>query len=161
MKLYFLSIVLILSMASVAQVTGVSLKASGLTCSMCSNAINKALKTLDFVEKVEANIKDYSFEISFKAGYPVDFNRIKKKVEEAGFSVAGFIAAIQLPTTNIKAGGTISIGNISLCFLKATTLPGTAQVKIVNKGFIPPKEYKRIKLPELVAASGTYYALIN
>ncbi|RYY10302.1 MAG: copper chaperone, partial [Chitinophagaceae bacterium] len=66
MKKIMLIITLAVSVIANAQVTGVSLKASGLTCSMCSNAINKALKKLDFVEKVDSDIKTYSFEISFK-----------------------------------------------------------------------------------------------
>ncbi|MGO8056378.1 heavy-metal-associated domain-containing protein, partial [Rhizobium leguminosarum] len=78
------------SMVSKAQVTKVSLQASGLTCSMCSNSIHKALKTLDFVDKVDADIKTYTFEISFKTNSKVDFNLIKKKVEGAGFTVSGF-----------------------------------------------------------------------
>ena len=50
------------------QVTKVSLQASGLTCSMCSNAINKSLKSLDVVENVKADVSASTFEISFKSG---------------------------------------------------------------------------------------------
>lgn len=81
-------------MATQAQVTKVYLQASGLTCSMCSNSINKALKTLDFIDKVDADIKNYTFEISFKANSIVDFDKIKKKVEDAGFSVSDFVAIL-------------------------------------------------------------------
>ena len=66
MKNIFLLLAISISMVTKAQVTKVSLQASGLTCSMCSNAINKALKSLDFVDKVEADIKNYTFEILFK-----------------------------------------------------------------------------------------------
>lgn len=81
-------------MATKARVTKVYLQASGLTCSMCSNSINKALKTLDFIDKVDADIKNYTFEISFKANSIVDFDKIKKKVEDAGFSVPDFVATL-------------------------------------------------------------------
>lgn len=160
MKLFFLFIAIIISMATTAQVKAVSLKASGLTCSMCSNAINKALKTLDFVDRVEANIKDYSFNISFKEGYTIDFNRIKKRVEDAGFSVAGFMATIEFPNTSISAGNKITVNNISLLFLRSISVNGIQQVKIVNRGFVSAKEYKLLNLPAQ-AAAGTYYALIN
>ena len=90
MKTIFLFVALAFSMATSAQVTKVSLQASGLTCSMCSNAINKALKTLDFVDEVDADIKTYTFEISFKENSNVDFDKIKTKVENAGFTVSGF-----------------------------------------------------------------------
>jgi len=61
------------------------MQASGLTCSMCSNAINKSVKSIDFVEKVMANIQTSTFEITFKPGSTIDFDLLKKKVEDAGF----------------------------------------------------------------------------
>ena len=78
MKTILLSIAIIFSVTTHAQVKSVSLQASGLTCSMCSNSINKALKTLDFIEKVDADIKTYTFKISFKPNSVVDFDLIRK-----------------------------------------------------------------------------------
>jgi copper chaperone CopZ len=79
MKNLFLLIVLLVSMASQSQVSKVYLQASGLTCSMCSKSIDKALKTLDFIEKVDADVKNYTFEISFKANSYVDFDKIRRR----------------------------------------------------------------------------------
>ena len=79
MKKIFLFIAIAFSVATNAQVTSVSLQASGLTCSMCSNSINKALKTLDFVLRVDADIKTYTFEIVFKPNANVDFDMIKEE----------------------------------------------------------------------------------
>src|SRR5215212_1169922 len=103
MKNIFLIAAIVYSVAASSQVTKVSLQASGLTCSMCSNAINKALKSLDFVDKVEANIKTSTFEITFKQGKRVDFDLLKNKVEGAGFSVANFTAAIQFNNVQLKS----------------------------------------------------------
>ena len=72
---------MIFSLHATAQIKKVSLQASGLTCSMCSNSIFKALKTLDFVDNVEANIKTSTFAITFKQGAKVDMDKLKKKVE--------------------------------------------------------------------------------
>ena len=66
MKKRLLFAALLASAITEAQIIKVSLQASGLTCSMCSNAINKSLKTIDFVDRVPADITTYSFEISFK-----------------------------------------------------------------------------------------------
>src|SRR3954467_15805301 len=71
-----------------AQVKEVTLQASGLTCAMCSNAINKALQKLPVAAKVQPNIKESSFTISIKNNSNVDFDAIRKAVESAGFSVA-------------------------------------------------------------------------
>ncbi len=77
-KILFMAAV-VFSMAANAQVTKVNLQASGLTCSMCSNPINKALKTLDFVDKIDANVKTSTFVIYFKQGKTIDFELLKKR----------------------------------------------------------------------------------
>ena len=56
-KTFAIIAILLSSVIQAQQVTKVSIQASGLTCSMCSNAINKSLRSLDFVDKVDANIK--------------------------------------------------------------------------------------------------------
>lgn len=57
MKNILLAIALPVSLGATAQISKVTLQASGLTCSMCSNSINKSLRSVDYVEKVMANIK--------------------------------------------------------------------------------------------------------
>jgi copper chaperone CopZ len=117
MKTIFLFMAIATSLATKAQVSKVSLQASGLTCSMCSNAINKALKTLDFVDNVEGDIKNYAFEISFKANSNVDFNQIKTKVEKAGFSVSSFVATIHFNNLQLKNNQALTIGDKTFVFV--------------------------------------------
>src|SRR5437588_10406331 len=102
MKKIFLIAAIGLSVAAKAQVAKVSLQASGLTCSMCSKSINKSLLTLDFIDKVDANIKTSTFEITFKHADKVDFDKLKGKVEDAGFSVARFTATIHFDNVQLK-----------------------------------------------------------
>lgn len=145
MKKIFLIAAIVYSVAANSQVTKVSLQASGLTCSMCSNAINKALKTLDFVEKVDPNIKTSTFEISLKPNSKVDFEKLKKKVEDAGFFVAGFTATIYFNNVKINSANAIIVGDKTLHFVnvKEQTLNGARNVRIINKGFVSSKEYKK------------------
>ena len=161
MKTFFLFIAVALSMAAGAQVTKVSLQASGLTCSMCSNSINKALKTLDFIEKIEADVKTYTFEISFKANSNVDFNKIKKKVEDAGFTVSGFVATIYFNNVQVKNNEPVTIDNKTFLFIntREQSLDGAKEIKVLDKGFVSSKEYKRNSFP--VSSPGTYHATIN
>ena len=144
MKAIFLFVALAFSMATSAQVTKVSLQASGLTCSMCSNSINKALKTLDFVDKIDTDIKTYTFEISFKLNSNVDFDKIKKKVENAGFTVSAFVATMYFNDVHVKDGEPVTIGDKTFHFLnvKDELFNGIKQVKLLDKGFISSKEYK-------------------
>ena len=160
MKKIFLFIAIAFSLATNAQVTKVSLQASGLTCSMCSNSINKALKTLDFVLKVDADIKTYTFEILFKTNSNVDFDMIKKKVENAGFTVSGFVATILFNNIQVINSQPVTIGDKTFLFenMKDQSLNGAKEVKVLDKGFVSPKEYKRNAFP--ISSPRTYHATI-
>ena len=152
MKNILLIAAIVYSVAASSQVTKVNLQASGLTCSMCSNAINKALKSLDFVDKVDANIKTSTFEITFKQGKNVDFERLKNKVEGAGFSVAAFTATMHFNNLKVKSSEPVVIGDKKLQFVnvKEQTLNGPKTIKVIDKGFVSSKEYKK----NSVASSG-------
>jgi len=133
------------SISSRAQVREVNLQASGLTCSMCSNAINKALKSLDYVDKVQANIKTSSFDISFKPGTKPDFDQLKKKVEDAGFSVAKFTATVHFDHVSVVNDGHLVVGDMVYHFLNVNnqTLDGDKAIRLLDKGFVSSKEYKK------------------
>jgi len=76
----------------VAEIKKVTLVASGLTCSMCSKAIFKALTKLDFVDEVKVDIEKSKFVLSFKSGKTVVIDQIKSAVADAGFSVQSLVA---------------------------------------------------------------------
>jgi copper chaperone CopZ len=147
-------------MGTKAQVSKVTLQAAGLTCSMCSNAINKALKSLDCVADVDADIKTYSFEISFKPNSVVDFDQVRKKVEKAGFSVTSFIAIIHFDNVTVKNSEPVLIGNQTFLFTNTRDqlLNGDKPVKVLNPGFVSIKENKRKRI--LLTAPNTYHATI-
>jgi copper chaperone CopZ len=69
----------------------VSLVASGLTCSMCSKAIFKALTKLDFVDEVKVDIEQSKFVLTFESGKTVVIDQIKSAVADAGFSVQSLV----------------------------------------------------------------------
>ncbi|MES1221501.1 MAG: heavy-metal-associated domain-containing protein, partial [Bacteroidota bacterium] len=104
-----------------AQIQKAEFQASGLTCSMCSNAINKALKTIPFVETVNVNLDKNIFVITFKKNATVNFDAIKKKVEDAGFSIAGFWITLDLSNQPIKNDEHISVAGINFHFLDVKT----------------------------------------
>jgi copper chaperone CopZ len=159
MKTIYLLLALMVSMATEAQVQKVSLQASGLTCSMCSNAINKALKTLDFVDQVDADIKTYTFEITFKPNAAVDFDRIRKKVEDAGFSVSGFVAQIHFENLAVKNDEPIVIDGNTIILInpKESVLDGVKRIRVLDKGFVTNKEYKK---NSFTITTGMYHATI-
>lgn len=105
---------------------------------MCSNAINKALKTLDYVLAVDVDNKTYTFEISFKQNSIIDFDLIKKKVESAGFTVCAFYANLHFNNIQVNAGEPIVIQDKIFLFVNTTNqiLKGDNQLKILDKNFV-------------------------
>ena len=137
--------VVLFTVAAKAQIKNVTIQASGLTCSMCSNSIFKALKTLDFVENVEANIKKSSFDISFKPSAVIDFDKLKAKVEDAGFFVANFTFTYNFDNLAVSNDKHINVGNSVFHFLnvKDGILSGEKKVRLLDKGFVTAKEFKK------------------
>lgn len=145
MKKLMLIISVFMAVAVQAQVKNITIQASGLTCSMCSNSIFKALKTLDFVENVVPNIKTSSFDISFKPSMEIDFDKLKAKVEDAGFFVAGFTITYQFDNMPVVNDTHVTLGSHVFHFLnvKDGVLSGEKKIRILDKGFVSAKEFKK------------------
>jgi copper chaperone CopZ len=130
-----------------AQVSKVTIQASGLTCSMCSNAIRKSLKSLDFVKGVEANIKNSTFEMSFVEGKGVDYDKIRIAVEDAGFFVARFQAVVKFNKVEAAHDSHLVVDGRNYHFvnIKKQVLDGEQTVRLIDKGFVSGKEFKKNK----------------
>ena len=128
-----------------AQISKVSIQASGLTCSMCSNSINKAIRSLDYVQDVEANIKNSTFDISFNNADKVNIDQLKKKVEDAGFFVAKFEVIMNFNDLQISNDAHVEVNGMLLHFLNVPnrTLSGNVKIKLLDKGFVAAKEFKK------------------
>lgn len=157
-----LSLISILSVNAHSQVSSVTITASGLTCSMCSNAINKSLHTLDFIDKVEANLSNYTFEINFKKGKTPDFGRIRQKVEDAGFFVSGFVATVYFNNEVLKENQAVIIPGNSILFIgmQGKKLNGATKITLLDKGFIDLKQLKSKGYSITEASAGIYHAII-
>jgi copper chaperone CopZ len=136
---------ILLSSSAQANFTKATLQASGLTCALCSKAIFTAIEKLSYVEKVKANIKESSFEITFKQNTTPDFDEMRKAVEGAGFSVAGLHVTINFTKQDIKNDSHITINGKNLHFLGITpqTIEGEKIIKVVDKNFVATKVYKK------------------
>ncbi len=145
MKTLLSAFIIFLSLSASAQVSKVTLQASGLTCSMCNNAISKALKTLPFAQSISSDIGNASFDISVKPGSKVSFDDIKKKVEGAGFSVASMKAVVHFDDQKIVNDGHINAGGMTFHFLnvKDQLLNGDKTIQILDKGFVSAKAFAK------------------
>ena len=128
-------LVLITSMKSFAQISKAEIIATGLTCSMCSNAINKQLKTLPEVVTVETDLNTNTFTVTLKEGNDLSPKVFKEKVEKAGFFV-GSLVVTSKPETITKSAYILVNDKLS----NASEI----QFKILDKGFVTEKEFKKL-----------------
>jgi copper chaperone CopZ len=147
MKKLLLGLMIILfTLPSVAQFSKATLQATGLTCAMCSNAINKALQAVPFVESVRSDIKNSAFNIVFREGAVVEIDALKNAVEDAGFSVGGLKLTGLFNNLKLAPDQHVTIGKSSFHFLdiKEQTLNGENTITVVDKNFVTAKQFKKI-----------------
>ncbi|MBA2746216.1 MAG: cation transporter [Flavisolibacter sp.] len=145
MKTILFAWLVILALPVNAQVTKVSLQASGLTCSMCSKAVKIALDEVAFVEKVMVDIKNQQYNISFKENAAIDLDALGKAVEDAGFSVAGLSVTAIVDQQKLNKDEHIKISEQYFHFLNAAGMEigDTVRFKVVDKKFVSAKEFKK------------------
>lgn len=129
---------------SYAQVKKIQLQAAGLTCSMCSKAVFKAISSIAFVKEVKADIKSSSYIIYLKDENIWDFDALKKAVENAGFSVAQLSANIIFNNSKIENDTHLKYTGKTFHFLnvKPQTLSGDYTITVLDKNFVTAKEFK-------------------
>jgi copper chaperone CopZ len=131
--------------AASSQIIRAELTATGLTCSMCSKATYNQLKSIPEVEKVEPDLNNTTFIIYFKTNTAVDISSIKNKVEDAGFSVGELVVLFRLNNQKAENNTSFVLDNNTYVFMdtKSTTLSGEVKVKILDKGYVVEKVYKK------------------
>ena len=136
-KVYIMiaSIVLMFSIKSNAQIVKAEIRATGLTCSMCSNAINKQLKSMPEVINVETDLNTNTFTVTLKEGNGLSPKVFKEKVEKAGFFIGSLVVTAKSETI---AKNTYILVNDK----KSNALE--IQFQVVDKGYVTEKEFKKL-----------------
>jgi len=144
-KLLVILAALFIGVSVQAQFTKAKLQATGLTCAMCSNAINKSIEKLPFVETVRSDIKNSAFNVSFKTGEEIDIDQLKKAVEDAGFAIGSLKMIGSFDGIEVANDKHIRIGNRNFHFLGIETqvLRGEKEIVMVDRDFISQKQYKK------------------
>jgi copper chaperone CopZ len=142
-----ITVLALLFSASVSrsQITQVEFQAAGVTCSMCSKAINKALLTLPFISDVRPDLQKNMFTVTFKDSAAVNLDDIRKKVEGAGFFVGKLWLTVNVTAADVKNDAHIQAGELNLHFMNVKTqqLNGAVKLRLLDKGFTTAKEYKK------------------
>lgn len=145
-KLLLLGLMSILVMGAGAQFTKAELHATGLTCAMCNNAINKALQALPFIQSVKSDIKNSSFHVVFREGQEVNPDAMKKAVEDAGFSVGKLELYGNAQALSVGDDKHLTIGKSVYHFVNVGNREVNADTRlmIIDKDFISNKQFKKI-----------------
>lgn len=135
-KRVLLTIILLISATiSNAQISKIELRATGLTCSMCSNAIFKQLESIEEVDSVETDLNTNTFIIFLKKGNTINPMTFKEKVEKAGFFIGVFI---------VTASPEILNQSIYILIDGKQKKEGEIKFQILDKGYVTEKEFKKL-----------------
>jgi copper chaperone CopZ len=136
------TLLILLSQNINAQIAKAEIVATGLTCSMCSNAINKQLKKIPEVEKVTIDLNTNTFSISLKKGNQVSPKTLKECIQKAGFFVGSMEITFEVETKSLSK---------NYIFLDSEK---TNHYKILDKGYVVMKDFK--KLQKLYSKTASY-----
>jgi copper chaperone CopZ len=145
-KIQFLAALFLITLTTNAQITKAEIVATGLTCSMCSNAINKQLKTIKGVEKVDVDLNSNTFEVMLASNNNVSPKTLKDNIEKAGFFVGSMIVTLNIDNQKSSENAIINEKDMKFTVIdsKSKNANGNTKLKILNKGFVTQKEFKAL-----------------
>ncbi len=126
-----------------AQFVSATLGINGLTCSMCSFAVQAELERLPFVEKATLNLNTNIAEVLFKKDQKVDIRQLVDAVYKAGFSVGYTEADFIFDQQAVSDQFIFSFEGYNYQFLKPAQglLNGRTTLKFLDKNFLRKKAY--------------------
>ena len=130
---------------SAQEVTNVAMQVTGLTCSMCSQATETSLRSLNYVGNVTPDLNKNMFVLTFKDNKKVNFDQLNKKVKDAGFSIGKLEATINFNQVKVDENGQAVVGANVYRFdnVKNKVLNGPVKVNVIDKTFISNAVYKQ------------------
>lgn len=154
----FIAILILSASAAKAQFTKAELQVSGLTCSMCSKATEKSLRTLGFVDDIKADLNRNVFSITFKKDVPVNLEQISKKVQNAGFYVNNLKVTFNFDNVKVD-GNTFNYEGNTYRLVNSGNKPltGVITATVVDKGFAPASVYKKYGAETAGSGAGHVY----
>lgn len=145
--------ILLWSGISFSQISKATLQASGLTCALCAKSIYSNLSALDFIDNVDTDLETSSFLIVFKPGTQLDIDAIRRKVEDAGFSVSKLLLKVDQGGLVIGNDKKIRIGNNVFHFIHVKTQQTSSsfEMRVIDQKFLSAKEFKKLTAGSKIA----------
>lgn len=145
MKNIFLLICIFIAGTSFGQIRSVTIQASGLTCSMCSRAIYKSLQKVPDVTHVQEDIEHSSYQVIFGDPAKISLERLKKAVQDAGFSVAWMKIKVSFDRVEVASDSSLKMNAFVFLFVKTNpqTLNGEKNLLVLDKDYLSEKDRKK------------------
>ena len=145
MKNTILSLLMVTCSTAFAQINKAEIIATGLTCSMCSNAIYKQLLRIPAIEKVETNLNTNTFTVYTKNENQLKPNELKENVEKSGFFIGSLIVYLPSDSLKIQDMKTLIQGATLYEFITDAAKINLVQtkVKLYDKGYVTAREFKK------------------
>lgn len=144
-KLIFLVLMSFVGTVAISQIHHASLQASGLTCAMCARSVYKNLESLPFIQQIDTDLEGSKFMLTFRKDADVDADLIRKKVEDAGFSVALLSLTAHFEGVPVRQGQHILMNGkvYHLLSVGVPVLQGEKNMLVIDKQFLSVKEQKK------------------
>ncbi|RZK50631.1 MAG: heavy-metal-associated domain-containing protein [Pedobacter sp.] len=151
------------SRVSAQQINSAEIQISGLTCSMCTQATEKSMRTLSYIDTMEPDLNKNLFKVTFKNPEAVDFDQLQRKVKDAGFSVGNLQAVINFKQVKVDENGQAIIGNKVYRFanVKNKVLNGPTKVNVIDKNFMSASKFKQKQAQVKIASLASGMAIVN
>lgn len=136
---------LFVSTVAISQIRHASLQASGLTCAMCARSVYKSLESIPFIQQIDTDLEGSKFMLTFRKDADVDADQIRKKVEDAGFSVAFLSLTAHFEGAPVRQGQHFLMNGKAYHVLDVgiPVLQGEVVMRVIDKQFLPVKEQKK------------------
>ena len=145
----FIVLMVLFTTVSNAQISKAEIIATGLTCSMCSNAINKQLKSMPEVKNVDIDLNSNTFIVSLADNNSLSPSIFKEKVEKAGFFIGSLIVTVDAET--LKKNSFVVVDG-------KESKSKEVQIQVLDKGYVTDKEFKKLSKSY---KNSTTYAMNN
>jgi copper chaperone CopZ len=112
---------------------------------MCARSVYKNLEALPFIDSIKTDLESSTFKLDFKDGMEMDADQIRKKVEDAGFSVASLRITVSFSDQQVKNDQHLTLNGKVYHFvnIKDQVLSGEKSLLLIDKTFLSAKDYKK------------------
>ena len=132
---FLVALVALCTSTGFAQISKAEIRATGLTCSMCSNAINKQLKSMPEAVDVATDLNTNTFTVTLKEGNTLTPAAFKEKVEKAGFFIGSLVVTVDAETASKSPYVLVK---------EVANTPKQVQIQVLDKGYVTDKEFKKV-----------------